>query len=111
VVVQYTDIFNINQGSLDSTDIIDQFIYYEHLPCVDKDTTVFYDAYEHEIHGHNNNLQSPTIIPKITTKRNPDYTSLRPLFGCLSPDILKKACDNTIQYARIPTSTLLKWTL
>jgi hypothetical protein len=56
---------------------------------------VFYDAIEHEIDGHvEKEISAPTIIPQVTTKCEPHYTYLCPLFGWLSPDIIKKTFEN-----------------
>ena len=108
-IVQFTDFFERHEGSTNIEDVIDQCVYYSHAPEVDN--LVFYDAHEHEIDGDADEANSvPTIIPRVTTKREPDYASLRPLFGWLSPDIIKKTFENTTQYARIPTGTLLKKT-
>jgi hypothetical protein len=40
----------------------------------------------------------------IRTK-DPDFIYLRPLFGWLSPDLIKKTFMHTTQYARLPTGT------
>jgi hypothetical protein len=111
VVVQYTDFFQRYDGSIDRNDIIDQCVYYAHQTFVEEDTVVFYDAHEHEIDGNNiGDIQVPIVIPKITTKQEPDYASLRPLFGWLSSYIIKKTFNNTTHYAQITTGTLLKQT-
>jgi hypothetical protein len=41
-------------------------------------------------------------------KKNPDFAKLRPLFGWLQPDVIKKTFESTTQYARLPTGTVLK---
>jgi hypothetical protein len=46
----------------------------------------------------------------ILSRKDPDFFQLRPLFGWLSPDIIKKAFTHTTQYARLPTGTTLKRT-
>jgi len=52
---------------------------------------------------------SLTSEPPITvTPKEQDYKALRPLFGWLSTDIIKRTFEATTQYARIPTSTILK---
>jgi hypothetical protein len=108
VVVQYTDFFQRNDGSIDLNDIIDQCVYYAHQAFVEEDTVVIFDAHEHEIDGNNiDDIHIPTVIPKITTKQEPDCASLRPLFGWLASDIIKKTFENTTQYAQIPTGNLL----
>jgi hypothetical protein len=39
--------------------------------------------------------------------KEPNYEELKPKFGWLSADVIKKTYDATTQYARIPLSTLL----
>jgi hypothetical protein len=71
-----------NDGSNYLDDIFDQCVYYAHYPFVKEYAIVFYDEYKYEINGYNNdNIPAATIIPKITTKQEPDHTSLRLLFG------------------------------
>jgi hypothetical protein len=41
-------------------------------------------------------------------KKNPDFSNLRQFFGWLQFDVIKKKIENTTQYARLPTSTVLK---
>jgi hypothetical protein len=41
-------------------------------------------------------------------KKNPDFSKLRPFFGWLQPDLIKKPFETTTQYARLPTGTILK---
>jgi hypothetical protein len=43
----------------------------------------------------------------ICTK-DPDFIQLRPLFGWLSPDLIKKTFIHTTHYARLPITTTLK---
>jgi hypothetical protein len=108
VVVQYT---LMSSNGIDLDDIIDQCVHYAHQSCDEEDKVVFYDAHEHEIDGNNiDDIHVPTVILKFTTKQEPDYASLCPLFGWLSSDIIKKTLQNTTQYAQIPTGTLLKRT-
>jgi hypothetical protein len=49
-----------------------------------------------------------TAAPRTVNRKPPDYTSLRPLFGWLPVDIIKKTFEVTTQYARLPMSTHLK---
>ena len=46
--------------------------------------------------------------PHTVTTKEPDYQSLRPFFGWINPNFIKKTFENTTQYARIPMGTLLK---
>jgi hypothetical protein len=48
--------------------------------------------------------------PRIITTKEPPYETLRPQFGWLSTDVIKKTYEHTTQYARIPSSTILKRT-
>jgi Reverse transcriptase (RNA-dependent DNA polymerase) len=56
----------------------------------------------------------PVVSSPATTsatsilKKDPDFVLLRPLFGWLSPDTIKKTFQHTTQYARLPTGTTLK---
>jgi hypothetical protein len=49
-----------------------------------------------------------TSTPRDVTKKDPDFKSLRPLFGWLSADVIKDTFRMTTQYARLPSGTLLK---
>jgi hypothetical protein len=46
--------------------------------------------------------QDHPFKPTVISTKEPDYEALRPKFGWLSADIVKKTYDNTTQYARIP---------
>ena len=49
-----------------------------------------------------------TITPRDVSKKDPDFNSLRPLFGWLLADIIKETFTMTTQYAQLPTGTHLK---
>ena len=54
-----------------------------------------------------------TVPPRPITARDiqqtpPDYAKLRPYFGWMNIDVIKKTLQHTTQLARIPTGTLLK---
>jgi hypothetical protein len=72
--------------------------------------TQLYDAHETEVEAsHADNLPDPPdFTPKITTKRYPDYDKLRPFFGWLNTDVIKKTFKHTTQYARLPIGQTLK---
>jgi hypothetical protein len=53
VVVQNTDCFQHNNGSIDLDGIIDQCVHYAHPPIVKGDTVVFYDVHGYEVDGYN----------------------------------------------------------
>jgi hypothetical protein len=48
------------------------------------------------------------LFPHSFLKRDPDFIQLHPLFGWLSPDLIKKTFMHTTQYARLSTGTTLK---
>jgi hypothetical protein len=54
-------------------------------------------------------LPEPTLSsgPKVISKHNTDCNLLRPFFGWLSTDIIKKTFEHTTHYARLPAGTLL----
>jgi hypothetical protein len=107
VALQHHSYFQRQDG--DSIDVvIDQCIYFTHSSpsTYEFEDTIFYDTYEAEI------LDAPTssqtLTPKQTVQREPDFLSLRPLFGWLSTDIIQKTFQHTTQYARLPTATMVK---
>jgi hypothetical protein len=56
-------------------------------------------------------VSSPATTSAISIlKKDLDFALLRPLFGWLPPDIIKKTFQHTTQYARLPTGTTLKHT-
>jgi hypothetical protein len=72
-IVQYTDLFQQNDGSIDLDDNIDQCVYDSHQIFVEEDIVFLYD-----MHGNGNGyndyyIQVPAIIPKITIKQEPDF--------------------------------------
>ena len=88
VLVNHHSYFNRHDGTT-FDDCIDQCVFIAHL-------------YRHD----------PVIdcLSHTINKKDPDFTQLRPLFGWLSPDIIKKTFMHTTQYARLPTGTTLKRT-
>jgi hypothetical protein len=107
VALQHHSYFQHQDGNL-TDDIIDQCIFVTHSSpsTYEFDNTLFYDTYKTEI------LDTPTssqiLTPKHTVKREPDFQKLQPLFGWLSTDLIQKTYKHTTQYARLPTSTMLK---
>jgi hypothetical protein len=59
-------------------------------------------------HVHVSNNTSIPPIAKAIVKKDPDFVSLRPIFGWMPPDIIKKTFQYTTQYARLPTGATLK---
>jgi hypothetical protein len=55
-------------------------------------------------------VNSGTILPSpcLVTTQPPDYETLRPFFGWLPVDTIKRTFDVTTQYARMPMSSVLK---
>jgi hypothetical protein len=60
---------------------------------------------------------TPHVTPNATTheskpikitKTTPDFEALRPFFGWMPIDVIKKTCKSTTQYARTPMSAILK---
>jgi hypothetical protein len=49
-----------------------------------------------------------SLLTATLCKKDPDFVPLRPLFGWLSPDLIKKTFIHTTQYARLPIGTTLK---
>jgi hypothetical protein len=114
VIVQHLSYFQRHDGDL-LDDIIDQCVFNAQtsgdLVDPNMEEPTFYDAHETELAEPPD--EAPSIlpndfIPKVTTKRNPDYNQLRPFFGWLSSDLIKKTFEHTTQYARLPTGTSLK---
>jgi hypothetical protein len=108
VSVNHLAYFQSQDGS-GFEDIIDQCVLdshsSDHIYCnavevEDLDTTLFED--DHTIHE--------TLLnhPIVVSKKDPDYQSLQPLFGSISPDIIKKTFEHTTHYARLPSGTVLK---
>jgi hypothetical protein len=82
----------------------------------------FLDAHATDVEDHNvdipvgdlddppDDTTTPKLKPRIVTSKTPDYAALRPLFGWLSTEIIQKSFEKTMEYARIPTGTMLKRT-
>ena len=48
------------------------------------------------------------VAPREVIPREPNYEALRPMFGWLSVDVIKRTFAATTQFARMPTSTILQ---
>jgi hypothetical protein len=119
-------VLNICNASTDDPidDLIDQCVYHSkfllgydsflhdlHHMTSDDLAYPFYDANEHEMDHHNDDMGEPPTVsvgPHISTPKEPDYSKLHPFFGWFSPALIKKTFENTTQYACIPMGTLLK---
>jgi hypothetical protein len=69
---------------------------------------LFYDACETELDLPSSGDPLPMSIPstpKALVKRDPNFDQLRPFFGWLSTDIIKKTLEHTTHYARLPAGT------
>jgi hypothetical protein len=118
VTVQHASFLNRPTGD-DIEDLIDQCVF--HSQASQHETFLagfpdfdfpFYEALEHEIDHRDDEVGDPPplspVKPVIVSTKEPDYKSLRPYFGWLNADVIKKTFENTTQYARIPMGTLLK---
>jgi len=95
VVVQETAYFDALEYEEPSTDdVVDE--------CVMRRTL---ELYEHEVNDKGPPYEAAG--PKVK-KREPDYEALRPMFGWLPTDTIKRTFAVTTQFARIPMSTILK---
>jgi hypothetical protein len=107
VIVQQLAYFYCQDGDL-IDDVIAQYVLDAQTSKVPHEP-VFYDAHETELAIPEGIPPAPTPSgPKDISKRDPDYNQLRPFFGWISPDIIKKTFEHTTQYARLPAGTLLK---
>jgi hypothetical protein len=103
VIVQHLSYFQRHDGDL-IDDIIDQCVFdaqtsFHPVSSVTEAIT-FYDAHETELAIPPDKelpLVPPVFIPKVTTKRPPDYIKLRPFFGWLSEDLIQKTFEHTTQ--------------
>jgi hypothetical protein len=106
VMVNYSHYFD-GEDELTLDTLIHQCMLHAH-DTPNQVSEYFYDTHTHEL---DDTKDSPiTMVPKVVTKRPPDYAKLRPLFGWLSSDIIEKTFKLTTQYARLPSGTLLKKT-
>jgi hypothetical protein len=90
-------------------DVIDQCVLDAQTSQVLHET-VFCDALESEtaMPTPEDSLLEPTPSgPKVISKCDPEYNQLHPLFGWLSPDIIK-TFEHTTKYAHLPAGTLPK---
>ena len=62
-----------------------------------------------ETSADNDVVGSPLpVVARDVHRQPPDFLKLRPYFGWLNVDVIKKTLQHTTQYARIPTGSLLK---
>ena len=117
VVVQCAE-----NGSTDQTvpyegidDLIDRCAYSAYHTSIFKDFPPdVIENYQHENFvdsyddSHDETTTTACSSPRQTSKKEPDFALLRPLFGWLSADIIKSTFSSTTQYGRLPTGTHLK---
>ena len=60
------------------------------------------------IQVNNNNTVEANDNARTIKSREPDYEKLRPFFAWLPIDTIRKTCQKTTQYARMPVNTWLK---
>jgi hypothetical protein len=106
-VVVHLAYFHRQDGDL-LDDVLDQCVLDSQTSQVLHEP-VFYDAHETEIAIPQGIPLEPTPSgPTVVSKCETDYDQLRPFFGWISPDLIKKTFQNTTQYARLPAGTWLK---
>jgi hypothetical protein len=107
VIVQHLAYFHRQDGDL-IDDVIDKCVLDAQTSQVLNESAI-YDAHETELAIPEGIPLEPTSSGlKVISKREPDYDQLHPLFGWISPEIIKKTFEHTTQYARLPAGTLLK---
>lgn len=98
-------------------DIIDQCVYSAHKHEFQPweysydDQQSYFSAYAHESDIRDDQAEQPQQSnkePRTSTTRETDYGKLRPMFGWLSADIIKKTFQATTQYARLPSVERLR---
>ena len=110
VTVQHADFFH-RRTTNDFEDVIDRCIYHSQVAT---SPPKFYDAYEVDVNGDADEDEfDPSqfhlkVDPRTVAYKAPDFSLLRPFFGWLSTDVIKKTFEHTTQYARLPSGTLLK---
>ena len=96
--------------------LFDEFGTYRKRVVV-QESDIFEDAYENSTEHDDiaiNNIIEECILSTYNTqnhevaRQTPDYEALRPLFGWLPIDIIKRTFAATTQYARMPMSSVLQ---
>ena len=89
-------------------DTIDQCVYLAQAATL-FDQPYFFDANEHETNPEDNPAPPPIkSLPVQVETVEPAYDKLRPMFGWVSAERIKRTFQHTTQYARMPQGTLLK---
>ena len=97
--------------------IVDKCTYHAHASTILQEQ-FFLECYDHEIASDDapvpldgdddEPVHLPHVSPRIVRNKEPDYKALRPFFGWLSVETIKKTFLHTTQCARFPTGSLLK---
>jgi len=113
VIIQQAEYLH-HQPPDDIQDIVDHCVSYTSVQSASTDP-IFYDAHDHEQASAAQNsdteggdMNDLPAEPRVVTTKTPDFSTLRPLFGWLSVDIIQKTFEHTTQYARLPVGSLLK---
>jgi hypothetical protein len=97
IIVQDVEITDLDDPILpfsDAADILDDYV----------DHVVYRASCSDLLVHHGTLMPSPRLVsPKL-----PDYERLRPFFGWMPTDVIKRTFEVTTQYARMPMSTILK---
>ena len=97
MIVQDVDITDRDSETLSFFDAVDSLD-----ACVD---TAVYVACCSTFSAHLGDL---TPSPRLVSSKVPDYERLRPFFGWMPTDVIKRTFEVTTQYACMPMSTILK---
>ena len=108
VVVQLSQVL-MRSSENEFSNLVDSCIL--HSSNIQPHELHFFDAYAHEHMDTGQGTPSDLQVsqqPRSATPKEPDYAKLRPYFGWVSVDQIKKTFQHTTQLARITTGTLLK---
>ena len=107
VVVQDCEFFDALDELPTLESEVDYCVMYHTLESLHQTTDELHTS-ESLYQVNEGNTWNPKASEKTVTSKEPDYNVLRPMFGFLPVDIIKKTFQKTTQYARIPMSTVLK---
>jgi hypothetical protein len=106
VVAQMTQTLARNTGD-DFEDLVDECILHS---SSQHDGPPHWNTYSHETNGDKSNEIVSAAAPRIGTPQEPSYDKLRPYFGWIPVEAIKKTFQHSTQLARTTTGTLLKQT-
>ena len=101
--VNYFDALDGKQAA-DEDEFHDAFEQFENDP----DSVIDLVVYRANRARYVCDAETVEAAPKFIKTSEPDYGQLRPRFGWMSRDIIKKTFEATTQLARMPMSTILK---